>query len=283
MKKTSQPTHDGPIQIDLKSILKSRSATARIPGFVVRRLEKIICQDELNHMLEIAYPRRGAAFCRAVLDHLDITMSVEHEDLLPPPTESLLYASNHPLGGLDGMALIDWVTRRHGGVEPLFIVNSLLMAVEPLSDVFVPINKHGAQSRQTIDAIDKAMASDRPVIIFPAGLCSRMRGGTVADLQWQKSFIIKARQYGRTIVPLHFTGRNTLRFYKFARLRERLGIKFNIEMALLPGEVFKARGKHFSIICGRAVDPSALQADPRKAAADLREYVTNLEHDSKMV
>lgn len=275
MEKTSQPIDAGPIQIDLKGILKSRSATARIPGFIVRRLEKIICQDELNHMLRVAYPRRGAAFCRAVLDHLQIKVDVEGCENLPPVTDRVLYVSNHPLGGLDGMALIDWVTRRHG-IEPRFIVNDLLMAVEPLNEVFLPINKHGSQSRAAVEGIDKAMNSDRPVIIFPAGLCSRRRSGKIADLEWQKMFIVKARQWNRSIVPLHFCGRNSMRFYKIARWRERLGIRFNIEMALLPGEIFKARGKHFRILCGKTVATSELPADAREAAAQMRQYVINL-------
>ncbi|MCM1032499.1 MAG: 1-acyl-sn-glycerol-3-phosphate acyltransferase [Odoribacter sp.] len=281
MDKDTAIGHDGPIKIDLSQILKSRKATARIPGFVVRRLERLICQDSLNEMLQVAYPRRGAQFCRAVLDHLDIKVAVSHADRLPLPSKSVIYVCNHPLGGLDGMALIEYVSRRHG-VEPLFVVNDLLMAVEPLSDVFLPINKHGSQSRGAVAGIDAAMASDRPVIIFPAGLCSRLINGRVTDLEWQKMFIIKARHSGRIIVPLYFRGHNTGRFYNLARWRKRLGIKFNMEMVLLPSEVFKARGKHFEIICGAPVDPSSLSADARGAAAEVRRIADDLVHDTQL-
>lgn len=266
----------GPIRIDLASVLKARNATAHIPAFVVRRLEKLICQDRLNEMLRVAYPRRGAEFCRAVLDHLGISVDVVGAERLPDMSRRVIYVSNHPLGGLDGMVLIDLIARRHG-VKPCFVVNDFLNAVEPLSDVFLPINKHGAQSRANIEAIDRAMAGDRPVIIFPAGLCSRRRHGVVADLEWHKMFVVKAREYGRAVVPLHFCGRNSMRFYRLARLRERLGIRLNIEMALLPGEIFKAEGSHFDIVCGDWLAPEALAGDPREVAARLRQSVISLE------
>lgn len=269
-------TTAGPIKIDLAGVLKSRKATAGIPQFVVRRLEKLICQDRLNEMLRVAYPRRGAEFCKAVLDHLGIHINVEGAERMPDAdNRRVIYVSNHPLGGLDGMALIDMVTRRHG-IEPRFVVNDLLMAVEPLSEVFLPINKHGGQQRSGATAIDEAMADDRPVIIFPAGLCSRRRNGRVADLEWRKMFVMKARRYGRPIIPLYFDARNSDRFYSLARWRERLGIKLNIEMALLPGEIFKAAGSTFRVICGEPIDAAALHADARQAAADVRHTVINL-------
>ncbi len=281
MSGTNASPTEGPIRLDLRQILSSRSATRRIPAFVVRRLEKLICQDRLNEMLRVAYPRRGADFCRAVLDHLDVKVEVEHAERLPAPTERLLYVSNHPLGGLDGMALIDWVTARHG-VEPRFVVNDLLMAIEPLTDVFLPINKHGSQSRRSVVDIDTAMAGERPVIVFPAGLCSRRQGRSVADLKWNKMFVQQAVRWNRTVVPLRFCGENSPRFYRCASLREKVGIKFNIEMALLPSEVFRAEGKTFRIVCGNPVSPAELAGDARAHAASLRQYVIDLKSsDSK--
>lgn len=266
----------GPIKIDLGAVLRERKATRCVPGFVVSWLKRLIRQDELNAMLQAVYPARGAEFCHAVLDHLGVSVSVSHEERLPAAEQHrVIYVSNHPLGGLDGMALIDWVTRRHG-IEPRFVVNDLLMAVEPLREVFLPINKHGGQSRDAIAAIDRALADDRPVIIFPAGLCSRRRGGVVADLEWKKMFVLKARQTGRLILPLHFKGRNSSRFYRLANLRERVGIKLNVEMALLPGEIFKARGKAFDVVCGDPINAEALAGDAQTVAARIRQYVLNL-------
>lgn len=264
------------IKIDLQQVLRDRlGGRARwIPRALVRRLERLVCQDEMNAMLDEAYPRRGSEFCQAVLDHLSIAVDITGIENMPPrDNRRVIFCSNHPLGGLDGMALIKFVAEYYGGVEPLFIINDLLMAIEPLRDVFVPVNKHGQQSRHTIAAIDEAMASDRPVLIFPAGLCSRRRNGVVRDLEWQKMFVQKARQWGRDIVPLRFVGQNSDSFYTWARRRERLGIRFNAEMVLLPGEVFKSRGKRFEIEVLPIIPAASLASDARTEAARIRQLV----------
>ena len=273
---TNSPVAEGPMQIDVAGVLRQRlgARASHVPAWLVRRLERLICQDKLNEMLRVAYPRRGADFCRAVTSHLGVSLDISGADRLPA-SPRVLIVSNHPLGGLDGMALIEAFDGLYpGGLK--FVVNDLLNAVEPLSDVFLPINKHGAQSRDAVRAIDEAFASGRPVLMFPAGLCSRRRKGTVADLEWQKMFVQKARQSGRPIVPVHFTGRNSDRFYRWASWRERLGIRFNFEMVLLPSEVFRAEGSRFEIRIGAPVDVAHLPADARAAAAEIRKLVYSL-------
>lgn len=281
MKNDSQNRPKQPIRINLEGVLRAR-LRRKVPGWIVRWLERVICQDELNAMLEYAFPRRGSAFCRAVLEHLDITVNLVGEERLPAAdNRRVTFVSNHPLGGLDGMALIDAVARRYG-CEPLFVVNDLLMAVEPLSEVFVPINKHGSQSRSAVEAVDAAMAGDRPVLVFPAGLCSRLIDGRVQDLEWNKMFVQKSRQYGRTIVPLHFEARNSMKFYRTALWRKRLHIPFNLEMVLLPSEIFRSRGKTFTIVCGSPVEPSTLPAEARAAVAAVRSLSDALANDSSI-
>lgn len=279
MKNDSQNNPEQPIRIDLEGVLRAR-LRRKVPGWLVRWLERVICQDELNAMLEYAFPRRGSDFCRAVIEHLGITVNLVGEERLPVvENRRVTIVSNHPLGGLDGMALIDAVARRYG-CEPLFVVNDLLMAVEPLGEVFVPINKHGGQSRSAVEAVEAAMAGDRPVLVFPAGLCSRLIGGRVQDLDWNKMFVQKSRQYGRTIIPLHFQAENSMKFYRTALWRKRLHIPFNLEMVLLPGEIFRSRGKTFTIVCGSAVEPSTLPANTRAAAAAVRSLSDALANDS---
>lgn len=267
----------GPIHIDLDAVLRSRLGSRKVPGWIVHRLEKLIRQDELNALLEYAYPRRGADFCAAVIEHLGIDINVKGTENFPADGRAI-FVSNHPLGGLDGMALINMVAG-HYGKEPLFVVNDLLMAVEPLTDVFLPVNKHGAQSRGAISGIDKAMASDRPVIIFPAGLCSRKIGDAITDLEWKKMFVQKAIEFKRDIVPMYFGAVNSPSFYRWANIRKKLGIKFNIEMALLPGEIFKSAGKTFTISIGPAVSWQTLPSDARAGAMLLRHRTYSMATD----
>lgn len=272
---------DGPIQLDLHAIVRNRLGrkARRVPRCLVSALARLIHQDELNALLRHNYPRRGADFCRGVLSDLDVTVDLAQGFKMPDAAQRrVIIVSNHPLGGLDGMALIDIFTRHYGG-KVHFIVNDLLMAVEPLTDVFVPVDTHAKQSRHTITSIEDILSGDDPVLIFPAGLCSRLSpdGKSIADLSWRKSFVTMARQYNRDIVPVYFSGANSPSFYRIARWRQRLGLRFNFEMILLPREVFRARGRHFQIMCAPTVPHTDLEGrTPRQAADDIRNIVYSL-------
>lgn len=271
----------GPLEINVGEVLRQRIPRywRFIPRGLVHWLERTVCQDELNRLLRDNFPRRDADFCRGVLDDLGVTVNFHNLDNLPPKELTrVLFVSNHPLGGLDGMALIDFV-RTYYGVAPRFIVNDLLNAVEPLSDTFIPVNKHGAQSREAIRRLDDAFASDAPLLMFPAGLVSRRgKKGVVADLEWQKMFVAKARQYGRDIIPLHFYGENSSFFYKFAKFRRRIGLKFNIEMIYLPREVFRSKGKTFDVVVGKPIPHASLDdMPPARKAQQIRQMVYDLE------
>lgn len=257
--------------IDVAGVVRERLPrhSRFIPRIVLRGLEKLIHQDDLNGLLRSNAGREGSDFCRGVLEDLDVTYRIAGGENLPAPDDSrVVYVSNHPLGALDGIALIDMVARRHGR-EPRFVVNDLLMAVKPLCNVFVPINKFGCQSRGSSDALNMAFAGDAPVIVFPAGLVSRRSGrGGIADLQWKKMAVQKAVETRRDIIPLFFGGRNSAFFYNFAKLRTLSGLRLNIEMALLPGEIFKCRHRCFDIAVGRRIGCDELEGG-RAASAEI--------------
>ena len=158
-----------------------------------------------------------------------------------------------------------------------FLVNDMLMNVRPLRNVFLPINKYGAQGRSAAVQINQEYESDKQMIIFPAGLVSRkQKGGEIKDLQWQKAFIAKAIEYQRDIIPVFFEGLNSPFFYNFAKWRKCSGLKFNIEQVLLRSDVCKSRGKHFRIHIGRPISWQSLkQSDrtPIQLADDIKAAV----------
>lgn len=270
-------------RIDLDSVISTRAPRyySRIPKWLIRKVERFICQDEMNELLATAGGRRDADFCRHVLEHLGVTYKVNGAERLPlpgPGMSRVIFTCNHPLGALDGIIIIDMLSQIYGqGIR--FIVNDLLDAVEPLRGVFLPINKHGSQSRDAVAAIESALAGDKPVIIFPAGLCSRASWtGRVADLEWNKMFVTAALRHRRDIVPLHFDGRNSAMFYLSAKLRKLLGIKFNIEMINLPREVFKSRGREYTVTVGHRIAYSTLVGGHacRATASHLRDLTYQL-------
>lgn len=244
-----------------------------IPGFLLRGLERVIRQDDLNEMLRVADPAEGSEFSKRILDHLEISVATTGLDALPE--EPFIFASNHPLGGLDGIALVCVLGARYGDDNVRVMVNDLLMNVTPLSGVFLPVNKYGARGgRESSRLLNDALASGKQIVMFPAGLVSRLhpagsgdRLPRIRDLQWKKSFVSKALESGRRIVPVYFEGANSIRFYKIASWRKRLGIKVNLEQALLPSELCKSRGKAFHIHFGRPVDPAVLRGEGKSMAA----------------
>ncbi|MDE6854734.1 MAG: 1-acyl-sn-glycerol-3-phosphate acyltransferase [Muribaculaceae bacterium] len=271
---------DRPIKIDVAEVIRRRlgKRSRYIPDFVVRGVEKLICQDELNGLLQNNFPKRGPEFCRGVLDDLDVHLQVRGDEHMPRSPRCIV-VSNHPLGGLDGISMIAWLSAHYGDCPVHFVVNDLLMAVEPLKECFIPVNKHGAQSRSSGATLDAVLAGDDPVVIYPAGLVSRLHADrSISDLPWRKTVICKAIESRRDIVPVYFDGCNSRSFYELARWRKRLGLKFNYEMMLLPRELVRARSKTFTLTCGRAIPWQSLKggAEAASEAADLRRIVYSL-------
>ena len=244
------------IHIDVDKLLRTKLPKyyRYIPKAVIRWLARTICQDELNALLEHNAGKEGCEFAASALVYLGVSVKVSGIENLPADAGSrLVFASNHPLGGLDGIALISQLGAHYGG-KIKCVVNDMLMQVSPLAKLFLPANKHGRQSEEAVRAINEAFAGDDQMLYFPAGLCSRrMKGGEIADLEWKKSFIVKSVEYHRDVVPVYFSGQNSDFFYKFASWRKRIGMKLNIEMIYLPGEIFKSRGKEFNIIIGKPI------------------------------
>ncbi len=269
------------LKIDVSEALKAKmpGKYRYIPRFVVKWLERVIHQDDLNRLLLKNKDKTGVDFADAILHDLDISLKIIGEANLPANGSGrYIFASNHPLGGLDGIALISLLGHHYNG-NIKFIVNDMLMQVTPFRSVFLPANKVGRQSHEAVRDINEAMAGDGQIATFPAGLCSRRRAdGTVCDLAWTKGFVSKSVEYRRNVVPIFFDGLNSDFFYRTARLRERMGIKFNAEMILLPGEVFKNAGKEFTIYIGKPIKWETFTGDrsPRGIAQEIKALVYNL-------
>lgn len=259
------------IHIDLWRLLQKRMGRKGryLPHWAVRPFERLVRQEQMNEMLAKLYPKRGTDFCLALLKELDISLEAVGLDRLPA-SPRCIFTCNHPLGGLDGVCLLAFL-RLHYGVEPKAVVNDMLMAVDPLADNFVPINKFGSQKRANALAVDSALEGDAPILYFPAGLVSRLQpDGSIVDLKWHKSVVNKAIRSGRPIVPLYFDGLNNGIFYRLAYWRKKLGIKVNLELALLPREVFLGRGATYKVLIDKPIYPQELKGGEHAAEEILR-------------
>lgn len=259
--------------IDIDNVIASKSPKLQrfLPRFIVNYLKRIIHQDDINDVLEKHGSKQGVAFIDEVLKSMNITYTVEGEENINP-NEHYLFASNHPLGGLDGMILIHFLGQKFPEVK--FPVNDLLMHISQLHSVFIPVNKHGAQLSQNARILEDAYASSTQILYFPAGLCSRKQKGKIEDLEWKKSFITKSVKHHRDIVPVFFSGKNSLFFYNLARLRAFLRIKVNIEMLYLVDEMFKQKGKSITVKIGNPIPYATF--DKSKSPSEWAKWVKNI-------
>lgn len=269
---------EGITQIDIKQVLRQKapSAARKIPGFMVDYLIRTVHQDELNDILRRYHDKDGVAFMQELIGYFDLNLELVNEENIPAEGR-YIFASNHPLGGLDGICLSAIIGGRFDG-KIRYLVNDLLLYLSNLRSIFVPINKHGAQGKKNAELIEKAYASDNQIITFPAGLCSRKQNGKIQDTEWKKSFIQKAVEYRRDIVPVFFEGRNSNFFYRLANMRKALGIKMNYEMIYLPDEMFKSKHKTYSIHFGKPIPWQTFDSSrkPAEWAEWVKEIVYNL-------
>ena len=269
---------EGITQIDIKQVLRQKapSVARKIPGFMVDYLIRTVHQDELNEILRRYHDKDGVAFMQELIGYFDLNLELVNEENIPAEGR-YIFASNHPLGGLDGICLSAIIGGRFDG-KIRYLVNDLLLYLSNLRSIFVPINKHGAQGKKNAELIEKAYASDNQIITFPAGLCSRKQNGKIQDTEWKKSFIQKAVEYRRDIVPVFFEGRNSNFFYRLANIRKALGIKMNYEMIYLPDEMFKSKHKTYSIHFGKPIPWQTFDSSrkPAEWAEWVKEIVYNL-------
>ena len=264
--------------IDLDKVIaaKSPSLQKKVPRFLMRWLNKLLHVDEINYYLYTYRDKFGPDFTEAILtEALSVKIEVVNPQNIPQGVNPLL-VGNHPLGGVDGMALINEIGKVRRDI--LFPVNDFLLYLPGLRSNFIPINKVGRNS-SNLNALEEAFVTNNALLYFPAGLCSRKQKGEIKDLEWKKTFIKKAVQYHRDITPVYVDAKNTNRFYRIANWRKKLGIKFNIEMALLPDEMFRQRGKTIRLVFGKPISYTMFDSryTDKQWAAMVREHVYRLD------
>jgi len=258
--------------INVKEVLyqKAPKTAKKIPNFLINYLIRTIREDEINDFISRHHDIDGVAFMQALVDEFNLTIEVNGKDHIPVDGKKYIFTSNHPLGGLDGICLCALLGKYYES-KISFLVNDLLLFIPNLRSIFIPINKHGTQGKQSALKIEEVFASDRQIVTFPAGLCSRKQKGKIRDLEWKKSFIQKAVTYERDIVPVYFEGRNSNFFYRFANFRKHLGLKMNFEMLYLPDEMFRQKNSSFRIFFGSPIPWQTF--DDSKKPAEWAEWV----------
>lgn len=264
-------------RINVRKIVgeKNPKLLKRLPNFLIRYLEKIVHQQEINELLDRKGHLKNQDFCRAIIDEYQFKISITGKEKIPQ-TGPVILVMNHPLGGVDGLALI---TSLIGYREDLiFIVNDILLNIEQLKDLFIGVNKHGKNKGDVRHTIKETFHSHKAVCVFPAGLVSRYFDGKIQDSEWKRTFVTYAKDTKHPIIPIHISGKLSPFFYGLYRIRTFFKINANIEMLYLSNEMYKQKGKEIKFTVGNPITFQEL--DTKKSdiaiAQDIKEILYQL-------
>jgi len=250
--------------LDIEKVIESKAGDKAkyIPKFLINWFKRFMHLDVINDFLKEGYV--GVEFCEQCIKRLGVEIEIIGLDNLPMDGRKYTFVSNHPLGAIDGVTLGAIIGKEYDG-KIKYLMNDLLMNLKGMAPLGVPVNKLGGQARNLSKLINDVFESENQMLIFPAGLCSRKIDGKITDLPWGKAFVKKSRETGRDIIPIHFEGENSKRFYRIANLQKKLGLKFNFAMMLLPDEMFKSMGRKYRITFGKPIPVTSLD----KSKSDL--------------
>lgn len=239
-------------EFDIERVIKSKNPKLLkwTPKFLLNYLKRKLREDEVNESLKEMRGASGIEFARYVIKkfHLNIVTS-GLENI--PKKGGAIFVLNHPLGGVDAMAIIAEMHKIRPDYK--FVVNDILLSLENMKDVFVGVNKHGVNTKEALDELNNIFATDQVVFVFPAGLVSRRKKGKIKDLEWKKTFVTRAKKYKRPVIPVRIEGRLSNFFYRISNFRKRIGIKANIEMLYLIDEQFKQENKTIELKFGKPI------------------------------
>lgn len=238
--------------IDIERVIKSKNPKLLkwLPKFIVKYLKRTIHQEEINQILEENKNKFDYDFAKDIIERFNVKVNTYGMENIPKEG-GYIFASNHPLGGIDALALVTIMEPYRKDMQ--FVVNDILLNLKNLSGLFVGVNKHGTNTKDSLAKVDELFASDKAIFVFPAGLVSRKKKGAIADLEWKKTFITRAKKHKKDIVPVYVGGSLSNFFYRLSNLRSALGIKANIEMLYLADETFKQKHKTLDIVFGEPI------------------------------
>jgi 1-acyl-sn-glycerol-3-phosphate acyltransferase len=235
------------IDVELALQEKIPDIYKKIPGVLIRLMEKVIRQADMNRMIHESSHLNGIPLVDWVLDQFGVNIVVKGKKLIPKKGR-YIYPANHPIGGLDGLAIVSVVAKIHPLIK--FVANDLLRVIKGFDSISLYIARFGQINRRNAILINKTLASEAQLLVQPAGTVSKRNPVKIRDLAWNKFFIHKAIQYKRDVIPIHVQARNSRLFYNIASFRKIFRIKSNLEMFLLPREMFNKSGKTITITFG---------------------------------
>ena len=235
--------------IDIESILKNKFPQMSISkGWFSRSLlyllKKVLREQQINQFIEQNSGAEGVDFIDKIFAKFNIGYTLSSQDRLKiPESGALLIVANHPIGSMDGLALMRLISEVRPDVK--VVVNDLLTYIEPLRPMMLPVDNMGNNtSRQDLKKLYRALKNDETLIFFPAGEVSRMNPTGVRDSKWNSGFLKLAQRFNAPVLPVHIGTRNSWLFYFLSTLNKNFGT------LLLVREMFNKQNTVFPIKIG---------------------------------
>ena len=240
----------------------------------IKALKKLLHEDDFNDVIHKNQHLRGYAFLDKLLSYFRFNYQVSNASYNNIPSEGrLLVVANHPIGTLDGLALVKLIRSVRPDVR--IVANRVLSHMEPLQSIFLPVDvlTDKKQLKDSYQAMLAALDNEEAVIIFPAGEVSRITPKGIRDGKWQTGFIKLAKKARCPILPIHIKAKNSALFYSLSTLYKPLGT------IMLVKEMFNKKGQEIKFKVGAPIPLSAFATsleNNKQLAQRFRKHVQNL-------
>ena len=256
--------------LNVETLLNQRfprllQARPKLGRGLLRFIRHLFHERELRQFGE-SYPHlRGFDFAEQVLEHFDFSYTVRASERANIPASGrVIIVANHPIGSLDGLALLTLLRQIRSDVK--VVGNDILQAIEPLQELLLPVDAmHGKTARTAIKSIDQHLNNEAALIIFPAGEVSRMSTRGIRDRAWQSGVIRFCEKNRAPLVPVHINARNSIFFYALSF------VALPLSTLWLVREMYKQTSNCAHLRIGRPIDSAdiAKLPLPKKEKAKL--------------
>ena len=249
--------------IETKDLMMGR--TGAVPRFFANSAMGVLGINKINRLYEDTFDS-GADTAADLLAELNITYTICDKDRSNIPAEGgAVFISNHPTGLLDGILLIDLLSRVRPDVK--FMGNFLLDRIESLRRYFIPVDPFDSKdAKKNMRGVREALRhvqNGGALVIFPAGEVATWHKGfnQIKDRKWPSSIIRFIRSAEMPVVPICIEARNS-RFFRLVGL-----VHPTLRTIMLPREFLNKRDKTVNVNIGSAIAPRKV-----KQLEDLRVY-----------